>query len=213
MTNKSINQIIGLTVMLIGFYLMTNVNLHIGLFQQDTLFIACLIGLPLIFSKQGLKKLFSAPKKGTWKWIPIIFAVNMVLSALIDLFLKSIGIHTAPNSVTNTMTPLLLILIPFALLAEEMISISIFEIVNQKANIIISSLVTAIAFGLFHFSTYTNGNVVETLAHVLLIQGVSRLLFNYVYIKCGRSLIASWICHMLVDYLIFITVAVLGLFL
>lgn len=50
-----------------------------------------------------------------------------------------------------------------------------------------------------HTFSYWDGSIVSTIAHVLLLQGVARLIFNYVYLKTGRSIWGSWFTHVLVD--------------
>ncbi len=65
-----------------------------------------------------------------------------------------------------------------------------------------STLLSAVVFGLIHIPSYWDGSLVSTLLHVLLLQGVARLIFNYVYIKTGRSIFGSWISHMIVDFVV-----------
>lgn len=46
---------------------------------------------------------------------------------------------------------------------------------------------------------YWDGSLFSTLLHVLLLQGVARIIFNFIYLKTGNSIWGSWVAHMLVD--------------
>ncbi|MFW3388269.1 UNVERIFIED_CONTAM: CPBP family intramembrane glutamic endopeptidase, partial [Kocuria sp. CPCC 205274] len=92
---------------------------------------------------------------------------------------------------------------------EELFSISIFETFKQFTNYgsFISSIITAIVFGLVHFPTYYGGNVLRTIVQILLIQGFARLFFNWVYAKT-KSIWMSWAVHLTFD-LIFLFIPLL----
>ncbi|WP_148791620.1 CPBP family glutamic-type intramembrane protease, partial [Enterococcus faecium] len=68
-----------------------------------------------------------------------------------------------------------------------------------KFSIPVASFLSAIIFGFIHYSTYDNGNILHTVAHILLIQGVARLLFNQAAIK-SNSIITSWAVHVIFDF-------------
>lgn len=92
--------------------------------------------------------------------------------------------------------------LPFMLMGEELLGIGILEAIRSKGfTLSISSLISALIFGLMHISAYWDGYFISTLLHVLLLQGIARLIFNYIYLKSGQSIWGSWLTHILVDFI------------
>ncbi|MEC6748978.1 CPBP family glutamic-type intramembrane protease [Marinilactibacillus sp. XAAS-LB27] len=89
---------------------------------------------------------------------------------------------------------------PFALMGEELLGIGVLEVARSKGwSFVNASLLSALIFGLLHVIAYWNGDIISTVLHVLLLQAVARLIFNFIYLKTGRSIIGSWTIHLLVD--------------
>ncbi|MEN2259745.1 CPBP family glutamic-type intramembrane protease (plasmid) [Paraclostridium benzoelyticum] len=63
-------------------------------------------------------------------------------------------------------------------------------------------MLSSICFGLLHYSTYFNGSLVNTLIHILLIQGLVRIFFNFAALK-SNSIIVPWIIHVVFDFTTF----------
>ncbi|HFD3605993.1 TPA: CPBP family intramembrane glutamic endopeptidase [Enterococcus faecium] len=158
-----------------------------------------LIAFRYVYGKGNIKYLFSKPIAPI-KNIFIYLLLNIVVSFIVSYVLENL-LHwnLSGNSVTEAFQPLLLIVLPIMILGEELFSIYFLSIFSSKFSIPIASVFSAILFGLIHYSTYDNGNVFHTLVHILLIQGVARLIFNQAAIK-SNSLITSWSTHVIFDF-------------
>ncbi|WP_430610383.1 CPBP family glutamic-type intramembrane protease [Enterococcus sp. DIV0876] len=93
--------------------------------------------------------------------------------------------------------------LPFMLLGEELLSfyillISASLLINTKHSLLWSNLISALVFALLHVFTYWNGNIFLTLFHVLLLQGLSRLILNTVGLRTNAVWI-PWTIHILFD--------------
>lgn len=194
-----VRTLIGLILLFVGFYLMGNVNLHIGYAQQFTVLVFSIAAVAIIFGKQALSW-FGKPQG---KYIKIIIAcllINAVWSmlggALVSLIFGDASSHG--NSAYGNY--FLIFFVPFMLMGEELFSIGILETLRTKWGIstLISSLVTAAIFGLIHFNTYNGGDILRTIIQILLVQGVARLILNYAYLKT-KCIWTSYAVHLIFD--------------
>lgn len=176
----------------------------IGLFYAPaivsifSLSIASYWALRLVYGKEAVKQLFGkpiAPVKTSSKY----FLLNILISFLVSLVLQyGLKWDLHGNPVNEGFHWLTLLVIPIMLFGEELFSIFFLAIFSSKCTLSVASILSAIIFGLVHYSTYDNGNVFHTLVHILFIQGVARLLFNQAAIK-SNSILTSWGTHVLFD--------------
>jgi len=185
--------VIGALLLLVGF---------LGLTQWEwawsALFIGGLAAWAVAFKKDSLQVL-TFPKK-VWM-IPLGVLLYFVTSMLIGLIASAAGMEWVANPAAGHLGQIAL-MVPFMLMGEELLGIGVLEGARSKGlSMWMSTLLSALVFGLMHIPSYWDGSFVSTLLHVLLLQGVARLIFNYIYIKTGRSIFGSWIAHMIVDFI------------
>lgn len=165
------------------------------------------ISLFITFGKEGVADIFSKPKKpfkNTIIWYLISLIASMVSGTLLTQVFK-IVLKGNPGHEHLIQT---LISLPFVLLFEEIISffvlLVIANLIFKKTNKLflaqtIGTILSCIYFGLLHYSTYFNGDILHTLLHIILIQGVVRIFFNIAGLK-SNSIITPWIIHVLFDF-------------
>lgn len=165
------------------------------------------ISLFITFGKDGVADIFSKPKKpfkNTIIWYLISFTVSIVSGTLLTQVLK-IVLKGNPGQEHLIQT---FISLPFVLLFEEIISffvlLVIANLVFKRTNKLflsqtIGTIISCIYFGLLHYSTYFNGDMLHTLLHIIFIQGVVRIFFNIAGLK-SNSIIVPWIIHVLFDF-------------
>lgn len=191
MQTTNVRLILGAVLLIAGFYALASFSwAWWGLFIGG--------GLAWLIAFQRDSKLaFSRPRK-LWL-IPVGAIVYLVTATLTGLLASAIGFDWAANPGVGHLNQLIFML-PFMLMGEELLGIGILEGLRSKGlSFLLSSLISALIFGLMHVFSYWDGSVFSTVAHVLLLQGVARLIFNYVYLKMGRSIWGSWLTHLLVD--------------
>ena len=197
--NKPISfkkTIIATVILLIGLFLLLSGTAYLGIFS---LAVTGLIALTIVYKKASVRAIFGKPIRPI-KTIIGYFLLNWVVSLAVSLFLTyGLKWHLQSNPVNDQPSWLLLLILPVMLLGEELFSIYFSSIFSSKFSLPIASLFSAIIFGLIHYSTYNDGNVLHTLLHILLIQGVARLIFNHAAIK-SNSIWTSWIIHVLFDF-------------
>lgn len=151
----------------------------------------------LIVFKKDLFTIFTFPKR---PWIILVgFVGYLILGIVVGTLANFLGFSWAGNPIANQLGSMLL-KIPFMLMGEELLGIGILETARNKGlSLMSSSLLSALIFGLMHSFVYWDGSIFSTLLHVLLLQGVARLIFNSVYLKTNHSIWGSWLSHVLVD--------------
>lgn len=161
------------------------------------LFAGGLVAWAIVFKKDSLFA-FTLPKH---IWMILLgFLGYMALSISVGYLALSFGLPWAVNPVAGHLGNMIL-KIPFMLMGEELLGIGILETARNKGlSLTSSTFLSALIFGMMHIFVYWDGSLVSTLLHVLLLQGVARLIFNYVYLKTNRSIWGSWISHLLVDF-------------
>ncbi|OJG34124.1 hypothetical protein RV00_GL000936 [Enterococcus devriesei] len=118
---------------------------------------------------------------------------------MVGFLALKIGLSWTSNPAAGHLGSIIL-KIPFMLMGEELLGIGVLETARNKGlSLTASTFLSALIFGLIHSFVYWDGSLFSTLLHVLLLQGVARLIFNYVYLKTDRSIWGSWISHVLVD--------------
>ena len=129
--------------------------------------------------------------------------VCFVVSVLTAYLSKALGFEWAANPASGALASIIF-KIPFMLMGEELISLWVLETAQSKGfSFMTSTLISALIFGLLHIFTYWDGSLVSSLVHVLFLQSVARLIFNYVYLKTGRSIWGSWLTHIIFDIIVF----------
>lgn len=204
MSTTNIRLATGLVLLVTGFFTLTSLP---G--AWFALFLAGVAAWAVTFGKDG-RQAFTAPRK-LWV-IPAGVLMYFVTSLVVEIAIRFTSLEWASSPAAGHLSDIIWML-PFMLMGEELVGIGVLEGARSKGlSILSSSLLSALVFGLMHVSTYWDGSLVSTLLHVLLLQGVARLIFNYVYLKTGRSIWGSWIAHLLVDILALSLVAELSTF-
>ncbi len=196
------------------------VTFKIDIIKSDTmgLYVFKIVSVPLLsivslviaFGKSGLSDAFSKPIK-PFKNIVVWYIVSLIASFISGILLTvvfKLNLHSNPGSEHIVQT---LISLPFVLLFEEVISIFVLLVVSNftykktdklKLAYTIGIILSSIFFGLLHYSTYFNGNVMHTLIHILFVQGLARIFFNLAALK-SNSIIVPWIVHVVFDFTTF----------
>ncbi|WP_195948048.1 type II CAAX prenyl endopeptidase Rce1 family protein [Paraclostridium bifermentans] len=204
--------ILSLALLLITFKIDLIVPNNTGIYILKIISVPMLsiISLFVTFGKQGILDIFSKPIK-PFKNISIWYIISLVSSLISASILKlvlNLQLHDNPGATHLVQT---LISLPFVLLFEEIISIFILLVIanfifKKSKNLLLSQttgvIISSICFGLLHYSTYFNGSVVNTLIHILLIQGIARIFFNLAALK-SNSIVVPWIIHVIFDYTTF----------
>lgn len=183
--------IIGSLLLLVGFTL-----LMVYSWAWWGLFVGGAIAWIIIFGATG-RESFHFPKK-LWV-IPLGVLLYFVVGIVFGTLAKALGLHWASSPAVGHLNELILML-PIMLMGEELLGIGILEVARKKGlSLTTSTLISAVIFGLLHVIPYWDGSLFSTLLHVLLLQGVARIIFNFIYLKTGNSIWGSWVAHMLVD--------------
>lgn len=188
---------LGILIVIIGLAGLLYAPALISIFS---LAITSYIGLYIVFGKNATKGIFGkpiSPVKNIVKYLLLNILVSILVSVILQNVLKW-DLHG--NPVDEGFQLLTLFVIPIMLLGEELFSIFFLAIFSSKFSLPIASILSAIIFGLIHYSTYNNGNIVHTLAHILFIQGIARILFNQSAVK-SNSILTSWATHVLFDFI------------
>ncbi|EOH55857.1 hypothetical protein UA3_01038 [Enterococcus faecium EnGen0263] len=156
------------------------------------------IAFRYVYGSGSIKSLFSKPTAPIKNFL-LYFFLNLILSFIVSVILEHVlKWDLKGNSATEAVQPLLFLILPIMILGEELFSVYILSILSSKFRIPIASFFSAIIFGLIHYSTYDNGNIIHTLGHILLIQGTARILFNQAAIK-SNSIVTSYAVHLIFD--------------
>lgn len=205
-TPKLIGKILGaFALLLIGFKGMEipNIN-YIG---YTFLAVSGFLAYLLVFGLDASKNLFRRPKN--FKRYGVVFIGYMFLytyssSLVVTLVSRVMKITLTPNAASDSPWWWFFLIMPIALLGEEIFSITIFDIFRKKLhfNPLLASLISAIIFGLIHYTTYLGSNALFTIIQVILLQGGGRIILNRSYQKSG-SIKTSWFVHYFYDLISF----------
>lgn len=169
--------------------------------------------IPLYYVSNGnLGLFFRKLKRGDVKTIILCFIGYMLYATLMSMILGSLGLSPVSNGIVNANYDIHFLIVYFILIiSEEFIKVILFLLClyavyksteNRKLGIVASSLVTALIFGLTHYSAYS-GNF----AQIILIIGLGSLIDMYLYVKT-KNLFATYILHLLGDFTIWSTAIV-----
>lgn len=173
--------------------------------------------LPLAFCSRGkLGLVIKMPKLKDMKVVILCVIGYIVFTIAMILILGAFGIvgNGNPMSSAAASAPLLVMLILFiSLFAEELFKViamllgmTVFYSFtkNRKNSMILAIVFSCIIFGLIHLTTY-NFNIMQC----LLIIGCGAVFHLYPYIKT-KNVINSYITHVLIDFLLFLPVMLMG---
>jgi len=161
---------------------------------------ALLIGGGLAWLVVFQRTTWSAFRRPHRLWtIPLGAIGYLLLSLAVGLLAKQLGFNWSANPESGHLA-ILIFKLPLMLMGEELLGIGILEVArNQGRSLLFSTLISALIFGLMHAVVYWDGDLVSTFVHVIVLQGMARLIFNGIYLATGKSLWGSWSCHLLVD--------------
>lgn len=202
---KPIACLIGIFVLILGFF-----NLTLGfipVLSTYSLAITGILAFCITFGCHSLKDIFHKPVKPIKNFFLYygISALASLVTAFIMIYVLKIKL--AGNPLTDDVPWLYL---PFMLLGEELFSFYIFLVAasllkNQKHQLLIASIICSLIFASVHIPTYWAGSMVGAILHVILLQGVSRLIFNFAGIK-SNSMIVPYFIHVIFDIGFFLLV-------
>lgn len=164
--------------------------------------------IAMVFNKSNLR-----PVKLIFFIIATIVIIYFVSNFLVNLEVRVLKIIPASNPVNKA--PLQnMPLLPFLMLFEEawtavmLISVASFTYKIQKNKnydkaFLIGSIVSAVFFGLGHLSAYFNGSIMQTIIHILLIQGTTRLILN-ARVKESDTFLSAYASHLAFDLILIV---------
>lgn len=207
-TKKLGKQIIGLGLLAIGFWAMnplSEILPNLGFFSLAiTGALAFVIGL----GKESLKRLFATPVnfwKNFGKYLGLSVIYGIVAGVTVQLVIH--GTKGNPESEN----PWIFLILPIALLGEELFSLYILETANKYTSTTAASLISCVVFGLIHTATYYHDSILITVIQVLILQGGARWFFNQSYLKSERSIWTSYAVHVGLDCITFSVPLLIGL--
>ena len=198
-------------LLIAGFTILMMDNTPISFF---IVLLSGLIGSWLVFGLDGVKKIFSRPKRGTVKFILLSIVIAYVISISTGL-ISSYILHETPatNAIKEQFNGsmldsfIMLFKTIFMLAGEEIlvtlpliifVSLFINKIkISQSKAVIISTIITAIIFGAIHLPTY-QWNIFQC----FLVIALTRIPFTIASLK-SDSIIAGIIGHITFDWIIF----------
>lgn len=182
-----------------------------GFGKSSVVFIMTIISLIIGLGFKGIAQLLGRPQKPVKNFI-IWFVISFVIAFISGLLLtKVLKIPLAANPGHKNVWKTIQIL-PLQLFFEEGISFFIlivcanllFKVTkNWKVATIIGSIISAIVFGLLHYSTYYYVSPFDTIMHILLVQGVARIGFNEGGLR-SNSMWIPYLIHVTYDFVTFI---------
>lgn len=205
--DQQIGRVIAAVILLgLSFYGLTHT--HFYYIQYSFLAIAGLLSYIIVFGISNMKNLFRKPIHFFRTFVFVLIGSQLYgfLSAfLMGALSKILDIQTKANSAQENPWWFFIIIMPIALLGEEIFSITILDILRKKFNInaLVASLITAIIFGLIHFGTYLGSSAWFTIVQIILVQGGARVWFNHAYLKT-KSINTSWGVHYIYDLIAFV---------
>lgn len=205
---KWIGLVISLAILMVVFWIDLQVPPNEWLFTLKIFVVPLLslVALLIGFGMQGIKDLFSKPVKpfkNFFGWFIIAIIVSMISGFLLAMIVDTPLQHN-PGEEHLVQT---LISLPFVLLFEEVISFFFLLVIanliyRNTKNLLLAQtvgvVVSAIIFGLLHYSTYYSGSMIDTLAHVIFVQGLIRIFFNLAGLK-SNSIVIPLLIHIAFD--------------
>lgn len=208
---KLVPTIIASVLLLICFKLDLLQVENLVLYSGKVILVGVISVLSLMIAfGSSAKSIFQKPKnpiKIALIYLVIAFLTSMALGFVLQLVMH-LNLKSNPGNkdVVKTMLSL-----PILLMFEEIISFFvlllssnvIFKITKNKLlSEIVGIMLSAVFFGLLHYSTYYSGDVVSTLIHIITLQGVTRIYLNIAGLR-SDSIWTPWIIHLAFDFLTF----------
>lgn len=132
--------------------------------------------------------------------VPLGVLLYFGVSILVGIGARTVGLKWTGNPAAAAAWWPLIAQLPLMLMGEELLGIGVLEGARaQGCPWWVSTLLSGLVFGLIHFFDYWDDSLGSTLLHVLLLQGVARLILNRIYIAGGQSIWRSWLTHLLID--------------
>ncbi|WP_225419637.1 CPBP family glutamic-type intramembrane protease [Lapidilactobacillus wuchangensis] len=155
----------------------------------------------IAFNPSG-KAAFSRPEH-VWL-IPLGVILYFGVSMIVGAWANAVGLKWAGSPAAAQPLFPMLAQLPFMLMGEELLGIGVLEGARARGwSWLPSTLLSGLIFGMLHFLDYWDGSVASTMLHVLMLQGVARLILNRIYLHSGQSIWSSWLAHVLIDLLAF----------
>lgn len=196
----SYSRILLATLLLVlGFYLVSHVNFFIPIpyLGYFSLLIFGTLAYSLVFGFNGYKALFQKPKH-FWKNFIKYFFLTVLFAFILGVAIVLITHKQKGNAAANNPLWFFFLIMPFALIGEELFSIYFYDLFKLKFSPLLANILVSIIFGLIHYSTYFNGSVLITILQILALQGTARFWFNKSYEK-SNSILTSFAIHYFYD--------------
>ncbi|MCC3868033.1 type II CAAX prenyl endopeptidase Rce1 family protein [Terrisporobacter mayombei] len=208
---KVSRALVAFLLLVIGFAILMTPNIPVSFF---IVLLSGLIGSWLVFGLDGVKKIFSRPKKGAIKYILLSIVAAYAISISTGAISKFI-LHEAPatNAIKEQFNGsildsfVMLFKTIFMIAGEEILVILPLIIfisllvhktkISQSKAVIISTIITAIIFGAIHLPTYQ-----WNMFQCFLVVALTRIPFTIVSLK-SDSIIPGMIGHIGFDWIIF----------
>lgn len=186
-------------LLLLGLYLVSNAKplIPIPYVGYFALFFFGTIAYTMVFGAQAYKKLFQKPVNFRKNFIKY-FLLTILFSFVLGIVLTLITHTQKGNEAVNNSLWFFFLIMPFALIGEELFSIYFYELFKLKAAPLAANILVSIIFGLIHYTTYFNGSVLLTVVQIILIQGSARFWLNKSY-EQSQSILTSFAIHYFFD--------------
>ncbi|WP_086348896.1 CPBP family intramembrane glutamic endopeptidase [Candidatus Enterococcus clewellii] len=195
-----LKQVVGLVLLGIGFWAMDPLSGFIPNLGFFSLAIAGSLAFIIGLDKTSFVRLFQKPThfwKNFGKYLALAVAYGVVAGGAVQLLIH--GTKANPQSDN----PWIFLILPIALIGEELFSIYILELADKYTSTTVASLISCVIFGLIHTATYYHDSLLITVIQVLILQGGARWFFNQSYLKSERSIWTSYAVHVALDCLMF----------
>ncbi|WP_346939973.1 type II CAAX prenyl endopeptidase Rce1 family protein [uncultured Clostridium sp.] len=208
---KVSRSLVAFLLLIIGFAILMMDNTPVSFFS---VLLSGLIGSWFVFGFDGVKKIFSRPKKGAVKLILLSIVAAYAISIITGIISTYI-LHeaAATNAIKeqfngNLLDSFTVLFKTIFMLAGEEILVTLPLLIfvsllvhktkiSQSKAVMISTIVTAIIFGAIHLPTY-QWNIFQC----FLVVALTRIPFTIVSLK-SDSIISGIIGHIVFDWMIF----------
>lgn len=190
-------------LLLLGLYLVSNATqlIPIPYLGYFTLLLFGSIAYMMVFGSQAYKKLFQKPVNFRKNFITY-FLLTLLFSLVLGTIVALITHTQKGNAAVNNPLWFFFLIMPFALIGEELFSIYFYDLFKLKISPLAANLLVSIIFGLIHYTTYFNGSILLTILQIILVQGSARFWFNQSY-EHSRSILTSFTIHYFFDLVTF----------
>lgn len=208
-TKNLLKKMIGLGLLAIGFWAMNPLSELIPNLGFVSLAVTGTLAFMIGLGKESFHQLFVKPTE-FWRNAGKYLALTLVYDIAAGVGVQLLIHGTKANPESNN--PWIFLILPIALLGEELFSIYILEVADKYMSTNVASLISCVIFGLIHTATYYHDSLLITVIQVLILQGGARWFFNQSYLKSGRSIWTSYAVHVALDCITFSFPILLKLF-